>query len=80
MGGSELSEASLKRLACREPQLELYDQDFSFGGSFGVRVSTTGIKVFFVFYPMHGRRKRRTRPLHRTPNANVLAGNPCPSI
>lgn len=41
-------------------QEEFYAADFPYGGSFGVRVSKTGRKVFFIVYCLNKKRRRFT--------------------
>ncbi len=55
-----LDDILVKALSTNAAQLEVYDSGFSVGGSFGVRLSKTGRKAFFVVYPLHGKRKRLT--------------------
>jgi site-specific recombinase XerD len=50
----------VKRLATARSQEEFYDSEFMGGGSFGVRVSKGGSKVFFLIYSIAGRRRRMT--------------------
>ena len=60
MSANLLDDGYVKRLQTSATQEEVYDSDFSVGGSFGVRLSRTGRKAFFVIYPLHGKRKRMT--------------------
>ena len=41
-------------------QFEIYDESFSHGGSFGLRVNQRGTKSFFLIYSLLGKRKRMT--------------------
>ena len=41
-------------------QLEIYDESFLHGGSFGLRVNQRGTKSFFLIYSLLGKRKRMT--------------------
>lgn len=55
-----LSDAAISELSTNSKQQEFYDPEFRVGGSFGVRVSSSGGKAFFVVFPIHGKRKRMT--------------------
>ena len=56
----KLTEGALKSLSTSRAQEEFYDSSFTYGGSFGVRVSANGRKVFFYIYSLAGRRRRMT--------------------
>lgn len=56
----KLTEGVLKSLSTSRTQEEFYDSSFTAGGSFGVRVSAGGRKVFFYIYSLGGRRRRMT--------------------
>lgn len=56
----KLTETLLKSLSTTRTQEEFYDSTFVAGGSFGVRVSSGGRKVFFYIYSVAGRRRRMT--------------------
>lgn len=60
MASIDLTEHALSVLQTTLSQEEFYDSRFFAGGSFGVRVSKTGRKVFFLIYSLNGRRKRMT--------------------
>ncbi len=47
-------------LSTPKAQEEFYDSAFNQSASFGVRVSKGGRKVFFLIYPVNGRRRRVT--------------------
>ncbi len=56
----ELTESFLATVSTERSQQEFYDDSFVFGGSFGVRVSRSGRRVFFLIRSSGGRRKRVT--------------------
>lgn len=58
MAHIKLTDRTIQVLKTILPQEDFYDSAFAQGGSFGVRVSTSGKKVFFVFYRVNGKRKR----------------------
>jgi len=60
MPNVEITEAFLQTVSTERSQEEFYDREFSFGGSFGVRVSRSGRRVFFLIRPHAGKRKRMT--------------------
>jgi len=71
-----LSEQLLSNIRTEKAQEEFYDSSFVTGGSFGVRVSKSGRKAFFLIYNLHGRRKRLTLglyPVLSLANARSLA-------
>jgi len=55
-----LNDTVVGGLHTKELQAEVYDQEFAYGGSFGVRLSKGGRKAFFVIFSLHGKRKRMT--------------------
>ena len=55
-----LTDSSLASLSTSKAQEEIYDSSFRLSGSFGIRLSSTGRKVFFFIYSLHGKRKRLT--------------------
>jgi len=55
-----LDENILLSLRTEKIQQEFYDEAFPFGGSFGVRVSRGGRRVFFLVYKASGKRRRLT--------------------
>ena len=56
----KLTELGISSLSTEKAQEEFYDSAFELGGSFGVRVSAGGKKVFFYIYSLAGRRRRMT--------------------
>jgi integrase len=60
----ELEESKIGGLTTEKLQEEFYDSSFHAGGSFGVRVSGGGRRVFFLIYRLHGKRKRVTLGQH----------------
>ena len=62
----KLTEGVLKTLSTTKRQEEFYDLGFNAAGSFGVRISEGGRKVFFYIYSIAGRRRRMTLGSHPT--------------
>jgi len=54
----KLTDRTVQSLKTSQQQEDFYDNTFNSGGSFGVRVSRAGRKVFFVFYRAQGKKKR----------------------
>jgi len=55
-----LNEDMIETLRTERSQEEFYDSEFKLDGSFGLRVSKSARKVFFVIYSINGKRKRMT--------------------
>ena len=53
------NDRAIKALATKLPQEDFYDTTWSNTGGFGVRVSRTGRKVFFICYTPKGKKKRK---------------------
>ncbi len=53
-----LTDALVEALIPIKSQEEVYDRDFHFGGSFGVRLGRGGKKAFFLIYSVDGKRRR----------------------
>lgn len=56
----DLTDDVISTLSTQKNQEEFYDSSFNFGGSFGVRVSLNGRKVFFLILSSNGKRQRKT--------------------
>ncbi len=58
MAHVKLTDRTIQSLQTAHSQEDFFDSTFTHGGSFGVRVSKAGRKVFFVFYRIYGHKKR----------------------
>lgn len=59
-----LTNSFIEEVRTEKSQEEFYDSGFQGGGSFGLRVSKSGRKAFFLIYRLHNKRKRLTLGLY----------------